>query len=354
MATSDKMVRLQVLDECFRDSSRPYFIKDLIEAVNNTLKEKGMQQVGIRTIRKDIHDMRKGYGIVLREDMHGGKSGREVIYRYENTRYSIFKKKLSGEETKQLKNTIEMLRRFKGLPNYKSLEQVLIWLKVNFHLDGMSEGTVMFAQNPYLKGLDLFGDLLDLVMGKKKVNILYAPFGRPKKVRQIHPYQLRQWNYRWYLVGLEERLKERHEYVVVPLDRIEWIDRIYSEGFIPMKDDDFDFDAYFENVVGVSLCPEGKVKPVVAKVYYPNAWYVNTKPIHSSQEVIEETKPWINDGSEKPKRGYMVFKWEVIPNEELVQALMVYADQVEIVEGDWVQKELRKRAKAILGHNGYE
>lgn len=380
-------VRLEVLDKCFRDEGRYYFLKDLIDEVNRVLHDKGMEQVSKRTIQSDIAYMKKpqGGGIVLNEHLHGGKSGREVIYRYEDTSFSINNKVkvLTGRETKQLRDTIEMLRRFKGLPNYKSLEQVLIWLKVRFHLDGMSEGTVMFAQNPYLKGLDLFEELLEAVMGKQRIDIMYAPYGRKKKIRQVHPYQLRQWNYRWYLIGLEERLRSRIPYAVIPIDRIEYIDRVYSDGFIPKGDDDFDFDEYFKNIVGVSLQgkDEGKVKPrpvaVRAKVTYPNAWYMDTKPIHASQRVLKSTEPWIKgEEGEKPKHGYMVFQWNVIPNEEFVQALMVYADQVEVVDpealsaedagntekeeeykrekeaAEWVRLKLIDRAKAILVKNG--
>ena len=262
-------MRIKVLDECFKDRSRYYFINDLKDAVNKALKDKGQMGISKRTIWKDIKFMKDNYRIELCENLKGGKSGREVRFRYKNPKFSIynkFKKKLTSEETKQLRNTIEMLRRFKGLPNYKDLEQVLVWLKVNFKLDGMSEGTVMFAQNPYLRGLDLFGDLLDMVMGKWKIDILYAPFGRKKRVRTVHPYQLRQWNYRWYLVALEEEKLPTLQYVVIPIDRIEEIKRIYSTGFIPMEGDDFDFERYFENIVGVSMQTstkkEGDPQPV--------------------------------------------------------------------------------------------
>jgi hypothetical protein len=98
---------------------------------------------------------------------------------------------------------------------------------------------------------------------------------------------------------------------------------------------------------------EPKPVPVVAKVYYPNAWYIDTKPIHASQRVIEATEPWIKgEEGEKPKHGYMVFQWDVIPNEELVQALMVYADQMEVREPEWVKLKLIDRAKSILINNG--
>lgn len=352
-------LRYQVLDRCFSDTSKDYFMKDLIEAVSNELDEYRLEPVVERTIQRDIATMKRKHGIELREDLKGGKTGREMIYRYVDPDFSIYKKEISPAEAKQLRDTIEMLRRFKGMPNWKDLELVLVWLKVNFGLDGMSEGTVMFAQNPYLRGLDLFGDLLKAVMGKKVIDILYSPFGRPKKVRQVHPYQLRQWNYRWFLMGYEARKELKMPYVVIPLDRIERIERTYSKGFIPQKDEDFDFDEYFKNIVGVSLLSKNKKGedpkpvPVVAKVYYPNAWYIDTKPIHSSQQVLERTAGWIAGAEgEEPKHGYMVFQWDVIPNEELVQALIVYADQMEIIEPEWVRLKLIDRAKAILGKNG--
>lgn len=346
------LIRYKALDECFSNTERDFFMEDLIEAVNDALNENELEGVVQRTIERDIKNMKRQYNIHLQEDKMGGKTGREKKYRYEDPSFSIFKQEITPKEAKQLKETIEMLRRFKGMPNWKELELVLVWLKVHFGLDGMSEGTVMFAQNPYLRGLDLFGELLMAVMGKKMIDILYAPFGRKKKVRQIHPYQLKQWNYRWYLIGYEERLRPRIPYAVIPIDRIERIERTYSKGFIPQKDEDFDFEKYFKNIVGVSLLPEGEVEPVVAKVYYPNAWYIDTKRIHSSQQVLEATEPWIVGEDGKKKQGYMVFQWDVIPNEELIQALIVYADQMEIREPEWVKLKLIDRAKEILVKNG--
>ena len=342
-----------MLDECFRDTSKYYFMKDLVAAVNRMLRGKDLQPVSKRTVQKDIAHMRStdGWEIELREDLKGGKSGREMIYRYQDPTFSIYNEDLTPEEKKQLRNTIGMLRRFKGLPNWENLEQVLVWLQVKFHLDGMDEGTVMFAQNPYLKGLGLFGELLDAVIGKRMIDIVYAPYGRKKKVRQGHPYQLRQWNHRWYLIGLEERLRPRIPYAVIPIDRIEKVKKVYGEGFKAKEDGDFDFDEYFEDIVGVSLLPEGKVVPVVAKVGYPNVWYLETKPLHASQRVVGETPS--PDGT-PPKQGenYKVFRWDVIPNEELIQGLMVYADQIEILEPEWVAQKLRERAKKILEKNG--
>lgn len=97
-------------------------------------------------------------------------------------------------------------------------------------------------------------------------------------------------------------------------------------------------------VVGVSLLPEGEVVKVVAKVYYPNAWYLASKPLHASQKELR-----VENLKGSKDQGFKVFQWEVIPNEELVQALMVYADQMEVLEPEWVR--LIERAKEIMAKN---
>jgi len=81
---------------------------------------------------------------------------------------------------------------------------------------------------------------------------------------------------------------------------------------------------------------------VKVRVWYPAVWYLETKPIHETQhEIVEERG-----------KDYKVFEMEVIPNEELVQQLMVYADQAEVMEPEWVRLKIIDRAKAILGKNG--
>ena len=79
---------------------------------------------------------------------------------------------------------------------------------------------VSFMQNPDLNGLGHFGRLFDAIVHHEVLAIDYHRFGRPVRTRIIHPYQLRQWNNRWYLVGYEKRQGGRFPYVVLPLDRI--------------------------------------------------------------------------------------------------------------------------------------
>ena len=53
------------------------------------------------------------------------KDGKKKYYRYSDKNFSINKQPLSLTEAEQLKDTIMMLNRFKGLPQFDWMEEVL-------------------------------------------------------------------------------------------------------------------------------------------------------------------------------------------------------------------------------------
>lgn len=108
-------------------------------------------------------------------------------------------------------------------------------------------------------------------------------------------------------------------------------------GFI--ENTEGDFSEYFDNIVGVSLLPEGKPVKVLLRAVYPAVNYINTKPLHPSQRIKERGD------------GYVVYQLDVIPNEELVQQLLVYADQLEVMNNPWLRDQLCLRARKILERN---
>ena len=139
---------------------------------------------------------------------------------------------------------------------------------------------------------------------------------------------------------MEERLRPRHKYAVLALDRMEKVKVREDIDFIHATTREV--ERYYADIVGVSRLPEGRICEVLVKAYYPAAHYLETKPLHSSQKVVEAVQ-----GVE----GFKVFKWLVLENEELVQQLLVYADQIEVLQGDWVKAKLRERAQKILEMN---
>lgn len=206
MKNTNAYIRYRTLDACFRNRRKKYFFEDLLDAVNRVLGDYDGSQVSERQLRQDITRME-------REAINGGRvellrlhDGHPVYYRYKDPESSLFDSYISQEEAQTLTDAIQLLSRLKGMPQFDWIEETLARLRQTFMLDGTVAGTVSFAQNPYLTGLDWFGRVFDAIVGKEVIDVEYSRFGRPVRTRRVHPYQLRQWNNRWYVIGFEERL----------------------------------------------------------------------------------------------------------------------------------------------------
>lgn len=341
MRNANAYMRLKVIDACLRNSRKVYHIEELVEAVRDALAAYNGTSVSERTVREDLTKIdrdpvaaEKGVELLrIYDDDH------RVYYRYKDPKKSLFDTYLTQEEAEQLSDTIQLLGRFKGLPQFEWLNETMVRLRQQFQLDDTVEGMVCFAQNPDLVGLtEFFSPLFEAIVHHQAVDVDYHRFGRPTRTRTIHPYQLRQYNNRWYLVGYEPRQGGRFPYVVLPIDRIEQM-TVNDEVPFVEKDPEVDFDDYFYDIIGVSLNPESRPEEVRLKAVYPAVWYMESKPLHPSQKVVETGE------------GYKVFGYRLIPNEELVQHLLVLADQVEVLQPQVLRETLRRRAEAIVQRN---
>lgn len=328
-------IRYRVLDRCFRNRRRRFFIDDLVDACNEELMAYDGSSVSKRQVQQDIAFLESDAGGAI--DLERNRDGHKIYFRYHDPDFSILNLPMSQEEAEQLSDTIQMLSRFNGLPQFTWMDEVLVRLKDSFQLDGTVSGSVAFAQNPDLKGIELFSPIFDAIVKKQVLSIKYHRFGKPSSVRIIHPYQLRQYNNRWFLIGLEERLLPRIPITVIPIDRIDEFNVAGNVIFQEYRGTDF--DDYFYDIVGVSLHPEGKKERVVIKALFPAANYIETKPIHPSQRILERGE------------GYIVFQLDVIPNYELETQLIAYADQAEIIEPIEIRQAIAKRAQQILKLN---
>ena len=315
MATNkNATIRYQTLDKCFRDYLHRYFIEDLKDECNDALYDYD-QSEGIerRQVFDDIKFMESeaGWSIPLERF----KEGRRVYYRYSDKNFSINKQPLTDEEARQLETAILTLKRFKGLPCNAWIEEVVSQLECKFDLKGNHHNVIGFQQNKHLKGLHFLSPLIDAITNQQVLDIQYHNYkngGRDFSFT-IHPYYVKQYNNRWFLLGKDNKYGSINN---IALDRILSFQVVENITYIPNTE--IDFEHYFDNIIGVSIPRENADKiTVVAKIDKERFPYVTSKPFHASQQILNEEEGMISI--------------EVIPNRELDQQILSFGKDIEIM-----------------------
>lgn len=324
-------IRYMVLDRCFRDWRKKYFIDDLVKACNEELFYYDGSSVTERQVRADISFMQRKAGGAI--PLVTKREGHKVYYRYSDPNFSIKNLPMSQQEAELLSDTISMLSRFKGLPNHEWLEATIAQMKSTFNLDNAQQSYVSFSQNEDLRGLNYFSRLYEAIASHQVVSLQYHKFTGETWERLVHPYQLRQYNNRWFLVGKEPAVSDVLPIVVVPLDRIDDYKILENERFSPIKGD---VENYFKDIVGVSPKFRESCQHIVFKAYHPADSYIVTKPIHHSQRVVERHD------------DYTILSLDLIPTYEFETIMLTYADKCEILEPLDLREKIKERAKDIV------
>lgn len=320
-------IRYQTLDKCFSNSYKLFFLEDLLEEVNNALEYVNGYDSAIkkRQLFDDIKFMESesGWSIPLERIRYG----RRTYYRYSDTNFSIKKQRITENEIDIINEALIVLSRFKGLPQFEWIDELGTKLKSEFEIENAPE-IISFDHNEYLEGLHFLSRLYQSIINKTALQIQYQAFHMKEPIKYvIHPYYLKQYNKRWFLLGLNS---EDNFLYTIPLDRIQNIDALKND-FI--ENTEIDFSEYFDDIIGVSRKPQDK--PIKIRLFFDfeSAPYILTKPLHGSQKKLDFDK-----------KG-LTIQIEVIPNFELRQLILSYGDAVEILTPELYKKEIYEASK---------
>jgi len=326
------LIRYKVLDNCFRNPGKRYFIDNLIEACEKMLAEIDPDTKGIsrRQIFDDISFMESSEGWSIELERH--KDGKKVFYRYKDLSFSINNMPLNEVEINQLKEAVDILTQFKGMPQFEWIREMVPKLRQGITLGESDQKLMEFESNEYLKGKDHLGILYNALRYKKPLKVKYHPYQDEASHELIlHPYFLKQYNGRWFLFGFNPASGKSDWNLAI--DRILEIEEL-SVSFI--ENMEINWSEYFEDMIGVTK-PEGEVlEKVVLHFYGKTGKYIHTKPLHGSQR-----DNWIDSNT-------LEVRLEVIPNYELERVILSYADSVKVIEPTSIVKKIASRIKKTL------
>lgn len=322
-------LRYKVLDRCFSNFKHKYTIDELIDEVNENLSDLTGQIVSLRQIRDDIKYMRDrvSYNAPIKAYPLG--NGRQCYYRYENSDFSIFNNELSVEEVNDLRSTIDMLGRFRGTSANVWLEEVISNLEYRFNIKSNSENLIAFENNEQLKGLEYLSDIIDMTIHHQPFNMHYCSFKGKVQNVILHPYYVKQYNNRWFVLGFNEKYSSLSIYA---LDRIQ---SLVKSDIAFRKNENIDFKTYFDNIIGVTLLDDKIPIETFVLQFDGNRFpYVLSKPLHSSQEIVNMEEH--------------VVSIKVKPNNELRLLIFSFIPDVKVISPKWFREEITRKIKENL------
>lgn len=318
-----KQIRHFALDRCFRNKTKRYYIEDLLAECNKDLMRYDCTPVSERTLKYDINEFESIYHVNV---LHLRDAYNRVYYRYEDTNFSIQQAPLTDEEMAKLKDTVLMLSRLKGLPQFDWMAETLAEIETKMHLNNHTESIIGFEGNEYLQGLEHLETLFNYIVNKQSIELTYQPFGKPEQVLTLHPYYIKQHNSRWFLLAEDADTGKMMNFA---LDRIQGIE----PSRVAYKETDIDFSEYFDDVIGVSI-PQGREpEHVLLRFASSRLPYVLSKPLHPSQKTKDKQQGLI--------------EITVIPNRELEAQILWFGEDVEVLAPEALRLQIQAKIKKM-------
>ena len=319
-------VRYNILDNCFR--KKAFTFKELLEYVNLKIADiypgEGISE---RTLREDIKlfkDPINGFGAPLEEMSR--------TYKYSDANFSIALKPLLPYEKELIDASQQLLQRFENHPKYNKLAEALIKFQDEEDEETDTSKILFYDQNEEYKGIKYLKPLYLAIQKKQVLQITYKGFqDKTATTYEFHPHILKQYNRRWFVFGLNNT--NGNSEWSIPLD-----ERLISFSIIEdldYKDSENDWDSFFRTMVGVVRPTNSQIEKVVLRFYNGRENYFKTKPFH----------PDYDEFLEEDKQDQVWF--ETIVNKELVQQILSYGKDVQVIEPITLLKVIKEHMNEL-------
>jgi predicted DNA-binding transcriptional regulator YafY len=333
-SNKNALIRYKYLDELLSDRHHYYDIHDLTEMCNERLYEDGFPEVTQRCIEKDIVFMQEA---PFNADIERFRKGTRNCIRYADASFSIFNKELTDEECNLIREVLNTIGQFDGLANFEWLESMKVGL-------GLKERPkiISFSNNPKLQNSNLLGVLFDHISNKVVIKLEYHRFtDNNRKEFIIHPYLLKQYNERWYLIGASDA---DDQMLTFAMDRIDKVTPLPGMKFRKCKED---LTKRFKDVIGVTLYKNRDKEHILFWVSEQAKEYMKTKPIHESQICYTNEKEQELRQRFPRMTGGAFFSIDCIPNYELTRELTSFGKELIVLSPESIMKQVFARAAQI-------
>lgn len=249
-----------------------------------------------RTFQRDLADIRSIYGIDIRYDFL-----KKVYY-------------MDFDQSPEFNDRLfEAFDTFNALNIRESLSEII-------HLEKRtSQGTE-----------NLYG-LMHAIRHKKQVSFIHHKFWDDKPtIREVHPYALKEFRNRWYLMGRDMADKQIKSFA---LDRLTDLDITRTRFDIPRN---FDMLEHFKYCFGIISPNNNEPREIVLSFTPLQGKYIKTLPLHESQELLIDNSKEVR------------IKLTLFITHDLLMEILSFGDSVMVIEPPALVEEIVETYKSAL------
>jgi len=285
--------------------------------------------ISLRTIENDIYAMRYSEGLNYFAPIEYDHQKAGYIYAQHD--YSIDHIPVDDEDLNKLRFAASLLNQYGKVNAFQAFSGAIdkVIRLINYRkmqLDSKTINFIEFEKNPPTQGMEYIDQLIPLIRNKRVINLKHHSFWQDEvKEFTVHPHYLKEYKFRWYLVGYCE---ERDDVRIFGLERITAIEDLPLHQFTHKL---FNPELYFEKFIGVNV-PLEEPERIVLRFKNNIGKYILTQPIHSSQKLIAECVESCD------------FEYALSINQEFIGIILSWGENVEVIE----PVSFREKVKRII------
>ena len=335
--TRSAFQRYRLIDEIISRYPRQYSKQRLFELCQD--------KCGIRSVsslEKDIQRLREDHDAPI------AYCKRRNGYYYTNPQFRLLKLMLTPDDMEAMEQARDVLAATQGASVANELDNAL--QRVRQSLDIIREvkrdtgqGTPLTRRVVYVEEKIMGGNrqyvpvLIRAVNQNRQVAFRYSKHENPTpneerpKLRILHPILLREVADSWYVIGYDAASGREKTFALDRMSDLELLDDPCDVPPAILTS----VSELFDHIYGITDS-SGPVEEIVLSFSPLFGRYVKAKPIHQSQEVIDDNET------------ECVIRLRLAPNRDLMMHLRSYGDHVRVLQPQSLVHDLTESLRAAL------
>ena len=264
---------------------------------------RGDFELSERTLKRDFGKIRNELGIYIEYD-------------YSKRGYFINREKsISGNA-------------FEDLIELSNINDLIVENMKGF---GVQPDYLQIESRTDLKGMENFKPLIKAIQKRRVVTFDYFKYTEGESGEYIvRPYLLKEFERRWYLVGVRDDINERRTFGIDRISNLALEIRSFAR-------DETVLSQAYKDMVGVNPNPLRKeLETIQLSFDKVLGSYVKSLPWHYSQSVKKEDE------------NRIVIELQVYPSYELFNRILKFGSKVKVLKPEWLAKKVKLELQESL------